>query len=379
MTPPITVTSLVFSPLVSPLFRVSRTLSETLVMIIVERSARLSKTSANGLLAMTLAEAGHAVLPVSAKTKQPYLAHSFHDASTNCATVEAWWRNNPTALAAIATRDVLVIDVDAKPALADSITALLAAIGMTRAALAASCSLIVATPGGGRHFYYKRTPGLAVRNDANDIASSVDTRGHAADGTPKGYIIAPNNVLPDGRSYRIVSGLFDQLLTGQLAEAPPALAFAAAFSKRERATIAADGILEKLLALPPSQWRTRFEAYQDRKRARTEIAAPSVSSERMRRYAEAALHKEAGRLAVLTDGRRHGVFLAACCVARFAAHNVLAPSEIEARLLAGWDASGAGAKHGRDFALKTIRRGLEKGRNDALPILATDADRGASS
>jgi hypothetical protein len=60
--------------------------------------------------------------------------------------------------------------------------------------------LIVETPSGGRHTYFRCGDGPRVGNSAGKIGGGIDTRG---DG---GYVIAPGAVLPDGRTYRVLSG-----------------------------------------------------------------------------------------------------------------------------------------------------------------------------
>lgn len=92
-------------------------------------------------------------------------------------------------------------------------------------------------------------------------------------------------------------------------------------------------------------------------------------ADRLKRYAIGAVHRAAGNLATLEDGRRHAVFSAACSLGKFVAHDVIAQDEVEAALLAAWDASGAARQHGRTYAIGAIRRGIEKSKDDLLPVL----------
>lgn len=169
--------------------------------------------SINHAVALTFASTGLPVFPCDPATKAPLTSRGFHDATTDLRQIRRWWRQHPGALVGLPTSHFWVLDIDAKPSLADSVSRLLGVVGFDRAALAASCSLVVATPGGGRHLYFARLPGVAIRTTAGDIAPGIDTRGHDADGKPTGYIIAPGCILPDGRQYRIVKGSLEALFT----------------------------------------------------------------------------------------------------------------------------------------------------------------------
>lgn len=61
---------------------------------------------------------------------------------------------------------------------------------------------VVQTPGNGLHFLFQKPVGL--RKTKGRIADAVDVRDN-------GYIIAPGNILPDGRRYTLLNGTVEQL------------------------------------------------------------------------------------------------------------------------------------------------------------------------
>ena len=175
-------------------------------------TARPPGISGNHAVALTFAKAGFPVFPCDAASKRPLTSRGFHAALTNDRAIGRWWCDHPEALVGLPTSHFWVLDIDAKPSLEKSIGGLLELLGISKVTLAAACGLVVATPGGGRHVYFARTPGVSIRTTAGDISPSVDTRGHDADGRPTGYVIAPTCVLPDGRTYRVVQGSLASLL-----------------------------------------------------------------------------------------------------------------------------------------------------------------------
>ncbi len=74
------------------------------------------KTDATGCLSAALgyARRGWRVLPVRAGSKVPVTVHGVNDATTNEATIHAWWERRPSAgvtIAMGAVSDVMVLDV----------------------------------------------------------------------------------------------------------------------------------------------------------------------------------------------------------------------------------------------------------------------------
>lgn len=317
-------------------------------------------------LALSYARDGWPVLPVCPLTKRPLTVRGFHDATSDVATIHQWWRRSPSALVAIPTgptTGLWVLDVDGAIGRA-SLAALMARLGFD---LPADLSpVITKTPSGGLHIYFKLRPGEAPRTRAGDIGTGLDTRGEG------GYIIAPGNVLPDGRCYRHIGPRRD------LADSYPApreLVYLATFGTRERAAIAADGKLcEAIRAADPSEWRQIVEGHREQQaaRIRDRMAADPPDGEAMRRQAIHDLRAEAGRYATLKDGRRNELFRAVCRVAKYATHGVLAESEIAETFVAATEANGALARYGATWVHDTVRRALERGAHDLLPPLARE-------
>lgn len=172
--------------------------------------ARHYRLSANGAVAQAFARAGIPVFPVretGPRLKQPYTEHGHHDATTDELAVRAWWSRWPGALVGIPTgpgSGLWVLDVDG-PAGHRSLGELLCRLGLETVRDLAR--VVVQTPGGGLHLYFRLQPGERPRNRAKDIGAGLDTRGVTADGSPAGYVIAPGSTLPDGRSYRLIDAL----------------------------------------------------------------------------------------------------------------------------------------------------------------------------
>jgi hypothetical protein len=313
-------------------------------------------------LALILARMDFKVFPCNPKTKGPLTPRGYYDATTDEGQIHTWWQQHPTALVGIPTAGFWVLDIDLPE---KSAPELCSRLRWEWRDLTAKCGLIVRTPRRGFHFYFKRTPCAAVRTAASDITANIDSRGHDAEGQATGYIIAPGNVLPDGRRYEIEHGDF-----AGLCEAPTQLLYLVAFSRREQARIANDRVLMDLLrSAEPSAWRHIFEEHEAARRPER-IPVTITDTAPMRRQALHDLEAQAHRLADLRDGRRTAIFNAAARLARYASNGIVSPAEIEAGLLDAWRASGAHRRHGLGYPRGAIRRALDRGRNDPLPPLA---------
>ena len=151
-------------------------------------------------LALSYAEGGWQVFPACARTKRPLTQHSFYDATSNSNIIRNWWCATPSALVAIPTGQrtgIWVLDVDGTAG-RSSLAELMQRFGVEL--LGDLSPLITTTPGRGLHIYFKLRPGETPRSRAGDIGLGLDTRGEG------GYIIAPGNVLPDGRRYQRFTG-----------------------------------------------------------------------------------------------------------------------------------------------------------------------------
>ena len=316
--------------------------------------------------------------PTEKKKKAPLRTGGFHSASLDLSP----WRDQPDWLVGLPTSGFWVMDVDHRPDNARPIEAVRAElaplIGMSWCELDAVCGLIGQTPSGGSHYYWKATPGLAIRNDASDFCRGIDTRGHDCEGRAKGYIVVAGNSLSDGRAYRRIKGHFSQL-----SEAPLPLLWLAAFSTSERKNIESEpGLREKIQAAEPRDWRAIFTSWQTAKRAATHRLALSKSTgdktrDAYRRWAVDCLNARARGVASLTDGRRHAPFKAGRYLAKWVAHDLLTQDEVLNVLTPACAANNGSLS--KKAVEKDIVAGLALGRNDPLPELKGDRDNSNTS
>jgi hypothetical protein len=129
--------------------------------------------------------------------KHPLTRHGFHEATTDPDQLGRWWRRWPKANVAIATGQIIVIDVDPRAGGWDSL-ALLVDEGWRLPPTATSV-----TGGGGVHLYF-RAPTQELRNTVASLPGvpislpGVDLRATG------GYVIAPPSLHVSGRRYRWV-------------------------------------------------------------------------------------------------------------------------------------------------------------------------------
>jgi len=151
--------------------------------------------------AMMLARREIPVFPCTPGGKHPLTSHGFHDASTDLATVNAWWQRWPDANIGMPTGSasgVDVVDVDVHAG-GNGFGAFERA---RLAGLAEGWAWLVRTPSGGVHAYFLRQGGDEQRS-WQVPSQHVDFRG---DG---GYIVAPPSrvIADDGRarSYELIA------------------------------------------------------------------------------------------------------------------------------------------------------------------------------
>lgn len=150
--------------------------------------------------ARELAAAGVRVFPCVPGGKRPLTERGFHDATTDAAQVEAWWRQHPGANIGVptgATSGLVVVDVDVHGP-----TNGYAAFGRAaRAGLVSGWQMLVNTPSGGLHAYYPADAD-GVQRCWQAARAGIDFRG---DG---GYVVVPpSTVRIDGTPspYRVRS------------------------------------------------------------------------------------------------------------------------------------------------------------------------------
>lgn len=142
--------------------------------------------------AAVYAAAGIPVFPCAPGQKRPLTAHGFHDASTDPAQVDAWWRQHPEANIGIPTGtavEVLDVDVHATGTGYPILHAL------QREGLIGGWGQAVRSPSGGLHLYYPTDPDVTQSSWSRGRAH-VDFRGTG------GYIIAPPSTITTGHGNR---------------------------------------------------------------------------------------------------------------------------------------------------------------------------------
>jgi Bifunctional DNA primase/polymerase, N-terminal len=138
------------------------------------------------------ADAGWPVFPCIPGEKVPATASGFHDATTDHARIDAWWKANPDRNVGIATGapGPDVVDVDNHGERGNGFAAWNKAQheGLVRDPLA-----IVQTPSGGLHAYFKGTD----QRSAKVPSQHLDFRAQG------GYVVAPPSQA-GGRRYEVV-------------------------------------------------------------------------------------------------------------------------------------------------------------------------------
>jgi putative DNA primase/helicase len=153
----------------------------------------------NIAVALALALAGWPVFPC-APDKRPLIPGGRNAATTDERLIREWFARWPNALASIPTgpeSGLWVLDIDGKAG-RRSLNELLAKLGLEH--VADLSRVIVRTPSGGLHIYFRLGARETPRTRSSDIAPGLDTRGIG------GSIMAPGNVLPDGRRYELIDG-----------------------------------------------------------------------------------------------------------------------------------------------------------------------------
>jgi putative DNA primase/helicase len=141
--------------------------------------------------ALSYAGRGWHVFPLRPRGKMPATAHGCNDATTDRATIRAWWSRNPDANIGIACgpSGLVVVDLDKSKGGLDAWADLRKCLGFDDA------TVMCLTGGDGVHLYYAAPEGVGIRNSAGRLGEGIDVR---AEG---GYVVAPPSVHPNGTAY----------------------------------------------------------------------------------------------------------------------------------------------------------------------------------
>ncbi|MDE2020018.1 MAG: bifunctional DNA primase/polymerase [Patescibacteria group bacterium] len=177
---------------------------------------------ANLAAALNWAKSGLFIFPCVSGTKKPFANSSgLSEATQNPETIRRWWTIHPDAnIAAVpGLSGHLVLDIDAHKKGIESLESLISTHGPLPA------TFTVATPRGGRHYWFKG----AGRSTTETIAPGIDTKSR------RGYVLLPPSVA-EGKVYTIANN-------SPFAEPPPwlmALLFKPAQEKKAATTAALD-------------------------------------------------------------------------------------------------------------------------------------------
>ncbi len=137
--------------------------------------------------ARRLAKHGIPVFPCRADTKAPYTARGFHEATTDAATISAWWKRWPMALVGMPTGKAsgrVVLDCDNKSGEHEGQRSL-ERLEAEHGELPDTPQAITRTQGS--HYYFAAPDAADVPCSAGKLGEGVDVRG---DG---GYVIVPGS------------------------------------------------------------------------------------------------------------------------------------------------------------------------------------------
>ncbi len=142
--------------------------------------------------------------------KHPCVQNGLHDASRDRRTVTRWWTRRPKANVAIVTgldSGLVVLDFDARHRGLETLQQIQIEHGPLPK------TLLVATGGGGLHYFFGYP-------DSEDVASGAAVLGSGADIRARGgYVVGPPSVHASGNRYRWINGPGDV----DLAALPPSI------------------------------------------------------------------------------------------------------------------------------------------------------------
>lgn len=140
--------------------------------------------------AISYANQGYAVFPLQPNGKQPLTEHGFKDATRDAEQLRKWWAQWPDANIGLATgriSGIVVLDVDRKHGVDGVVSA---------AELDLPPTLVIRTPSGGYHLFYK-SPSSAIVPRRIGVRPGLDVLGEG------GYVVAAGSYV-NGVPYQIV-------------------------------------------------------------------------------------------------------------------------------------------------------------------------------
>lgn len=213
--------------------------------------------SRNGLAAIRYANAGFPVFPAGSN-KRPLIENNLVKATTDPATIEAWWRRWPGASIAIPTgaqSGCIVLDLDVKDGKDGPAT--IRGLENEYGALPRGP---VRLGGAGKQLFLECPKGLRVKTLAGQIGPGVDVRGCREDGSPTGFVIMPPSLRADGSAYSFGGDDEAKFLGKDFLPPTADWLFLFTFNAREREQLRALGIARAadFGGIPPTEWVGTF-------------------------------------------------------------------------------------------------------------------------
>ena len=262
----------------------------------------------------------------ASRGKHPRTPRGLHDASTDAASIAAWWRRWPDANLGVVTgaaSGLVVLDID----LPDGPTSL-ASLEAEHAPLPSTCEQ--RTGSGGRQLLFAH-PGRPVGNRTR-VQPGIDVR---ADG---GYIVVPPSTHASGARYR---------WTGRVPLAPAPGWLLEVLDRTRSADIAA-------VEMP---------------------ALPLPTGSREQRYAASALHDELARVAAAVEGSRNDTLnRAAFNLGQLAGAGLLDRNHVTHELERVGIGNGLGPAETRRTIASGLAAGLQHPRAAPAPPPSRSAD-----
>ena len=136
---------------------------------------------------------GQEIFPCEVNGKSPITTNGYKDASSDPNQIKIWWENHPNANIGLATgkdANLVVIDVDVKNDVGG-----MKSLEQLQMKCGDFDTLMVHSPSGGRHYYFKYPQGNDDIRSTTGLRSGIDIRANG------GYIIAPGSTI-DGIPYQ---------------------------------------------------------------------------------------------------------------------------------------------------------------------------------
>ncbi|HWE57253.1 MAG TPA: bifunctional DNA primase/polymerase, partial [Acidimicrobiales bacterium] len=139
-----------------------------------EAAVRYAIDGVPGPLDAPLITRGLAVLPID-RTKRPLVPHGFNSATDDLRQIDSWWWRYPDAGVAVAVPPgIVIIDVDVDQETGLDGEASLRELEAGHEPL--PMTYTVATPRGGRHFWYAHRAPWELRQKASILGPGIDSR-----------------------------------------------------------------------------------------------------------------------------------------------------------------------------------------------------------